>query len=340
MKTIDGSLGEGGGQILRTSLALAAITGTEVHFEKIRANRAKPGLMRQHLMCVKAVTEICGGEAIGAELCSTDVVFRPGHINGGEYRFAIGSAGSVLLLAQAILPVLLFADVPSKVILEGGTYNTTESPCFDFFERVFVPCLRKQGIEIGVSMKRVGFCPAGGGIVELFVEPARIWREFSLCERGELQSARVTALGSGLEQSILLDELRMFQDGLADMLSFQPEARMVESAGSGNALIASLEFENLTELFCMSGSFGTSRKTVARRVAEQTRQYLECGWVVGRYLADQLLLPMSLGAGGRFITGAPTLHSSTNREIIQKFLDVEINFNKKDKDLYEMEVKK
>ena len=124
----------GGGQILRTSLSLAAVTGKPVQLENIRANREKPGLMRQHLACAKSVAEICRGELEGAELNSRALTLKPGRIHGGDYRFVIGSAGNTLLLAQAVLPVLLFADRPSRVVLEGGTY-TTQAPVFDFFER-------------------------------------------------------------------------------------------------------------------------------------------------------------------------------------------------------------
>ena len=339
MITIDGSFGEGGGQILRTSLSLAAITGTAVRFERIRANREKPGLMRQHLACAKAVAEICSGELEGAELNAQELTFRPGRIRGGDYRFVIGSAGNTLLLAQTVLPVLLMADEPSTVVLEGGTY-TTHAPVYDFFERVYLPCLAKMGVEVAVEMERIGFYPVGGGRVRLSVKPARAWRQLTLMERGELRDARVTALGSGLDESILADELRIFQAGLADMFPFQPEARMVESPGSGNVLFAELEYGGLTELFSACGSFGVSRKSVAKQAAGLVKQYLKGGWVVGQFLADQLMLPMALGKGGAYLTGRPTKHSLTNREVIRKFLDVEINFNEKDNNQIEMEIVK
>ncbi len=337
MITIDGSQGEGGGQILRSALSLSAITGRGVHFTNIRARRPRPGLMRQHLACVKAVAEICDGDVAGAELNSQELVFKPGRIRSGDFRFVIGSAGSVLLLAQAVLPVLLLASGPSEVILEGGTYNTTESPSYDFFAQAFLSCLSKMGLEVTSEMARAGFCPAGGGSIRLSVKPARAWREFSLCERGELRDARVTALGSDLEHSILTDELAMFQAGLGDMMNFRPEARCIPADCPGNALFSTLEYENITELFGTCGSYGISRQSVARRVIGLTKQYLANKWVVGQFLADQLLLPLALGRGGVFLTGQPTLHSETNRAVIRQFLDVEINF-KQYNSLYEMEV--
>ncbi|MBQ7650615.1 MAG: RNA 3'-terminal phosphate cyclase [Victivallales bacterium] len=339
MITIDGSFGEGGGQILRTSLSLAAITGTEVRLENLRANRPKPGLMRQHLACAKAVAEICGGELDGAELRSQTITLKPGMIRGGEYNFAIGSAGSTILLAQTVLPVLLFADAPSTVVIEGGTYND-KAPAYDFFEEAYLPCLRKMGVEADVEMKRVGFYPAGGGRIELNVKPVRAWRRLSLVEHGNLQDALVTAVGSGLDESILVDELQIFQTGLEDMMDFWPDIGHVESAGPGNVLIATLRYENLTEVFSVCGSLGVSRKSVAKRVAGFVRQYLSRNWVVGQFLADQLMLPMALGAGGDYLTGRPTPHSETNRAVIQRFIDVNINFKEEENNNCIMEIEK
>ena len=338
MITIDGSFGEGGGQILRTSLSLAAITGTEVRLENLRANREKPGLMRQHLACAKAVAEICGGKLEGAELRSQTITLRPGKICGGEYHFAIGSAGSTILLAQTVLPVLLFADTPSTVTIEGGTYND-KAPAFDFFEEAYLPCLRKMGVEADVELKRVGFYPAGCGRIELHVKPAKAWRRLSLRERGELQDALVTAIGSSLEKSILVDELRIFQAGLDGIVGFRSEMADVKSAGPGNVLIAKLRYDNITEIFSVCGSLGVSRQSVAKRTVGYARQYIFRNWVVGQFLADQLMLPMALGAGGDYLTGRPTLHSETNRAIIRRFLDVNIDFRKEDNN-YIMEIEK
>ena len=144
MIEIDGSYGEGGGQILRTSLSLAAVTGKAVHFTKIRANRRKPGLMRQHRICALAAAEITGGKLTDAELNSQEMTFEPGSIRGGEYHFTTGSAGSTMLIAQTVVPILLHASEPSRVFLEGGTH-TPGAPVFDFFDRVYLPCLRRMG---------------------------------------------------------------------------------------------------------------------------------------------------------------------------------------------------
>ena len=175
MIEIDGSCGEGGGQILRSSLSLSALTGREVRVTNIRAKRRKPGLMRQHLTCVKAVAEISGGSTCGAEISSQELVFSPGKLRAGDYRFAVGSAGSAVLIAQTVLPLLLHAEAASRVVIEGGTH-AANAPVFDYFERVYLPCLRRMGAEVTAVLDRVGFYPAGGGKIELSVIPVREWK--------------------------------------------------------------------------------------------------------------------------------------------------------------------
>ena len=164
MITIDGSFGEGGGQILRSSLALSAITGEPVRIENVRANRSKPGLLRQHLAAFNAVTEICGGHASGAELGSSEISLRPGSIRAGEYAFAVGSAGSANLVLQTVLPVLLHANAPSKVVIQGGTHNPS-SPPFDYLTECFFPALREIGHRVDGQLNAYGFYPAGGDAI-------------------------------------------------------------------------------------------------------------------------------------------------------------------------------
>ena len=148
--TLDGSTGEGGGQILRTGLALSMVTGRPLHITRIRAGRPKPGLMRQHLACVQAAVAVCGGQAEGAELNSQTLVFTPGVVRAGDYRFQIATAGSCLLVLQTVLPALMLADAPSQVELMGGTHNPMAPP-FDFLERAFAPLVRRLGVGAGAG---------------------------------------------------------------------------------------------------------------------------------------------------------------------------------------------
>src|SRR6516225_361743 len=170
---IDGSQGEGGGQVLRSSLALALVTGKPVTVDRIRAGREKPGLMRQHLTAVNAAVEICGGHATGAALGSRSITFEPQPVRPGEYRFDVGSAGSATLVLQTVLPALLIAEGPTTLILEGGTHNAWAPP-FDFLEKAFVPLVNRMGPHVEVELDRHGFYPAGGGRFRVHIQPARM----------------------------------------------------------------------------------------------------------------------------------------------------------------------
>jgi RNA 3'-terminal phosphate cyclase (ATP) len=162
MLTIDGSRGEGGGQVLRSSLALSLASGTPFRIERIRAGRARPGLMRQHLTALEAAAAVGQATVEGAAIGSREVVFRPGRVRAGEYRFAVGTAGSTTLVLQTVLLPLLLADAPSRLTLEGGTHNPYAPP-FDFLAAAFLPLLRRMGARVEARLERAGFYPAGGG---------------------------------------------------------------------------------------------------------------------------------------------------------------------------------
>ena len=169
---IDGSQGEGGGQIVRSALALALITGRPITIENLRAKRPKPGLMRQHLAAVHAALAVCDGRAEGDELGSRRLGFEPQQVRGGEYRFKLPTAGSATLVLQTVLPALMIAEAPSAVVLEGGTHNPWAPP-FDFLQAAFLPLLSRMGPRVSASLQRHGFYPAGGGQFTVTIEPAQ-----------------------------------------------------------------------------------------------------------------------------------------------------------------------
>jgi RNA 3'-terminal phosphate cyclase (ATP) len=319
MLTIDGSKGEGGGQVLRTALGLSLVTGTPFRIFNIRGNRGKPGLLRQHLTAVRAARDIGNAELSGDELGSKEITFSPKTLKGGNYAFSIGSAGSTSLVLQTILPALLSAKHPSVVTIEGGTHNDL-APCFHYLKHVFVPQLQKMGAAMDIQLSSYGFMPAGGGRIEARVGPSKL-NELSILERGELKMKSATAVVSGIPLKVATRELAVIAESIGlDSVNLIGES--VESVGPGNAAWIDFEFENVNELFVGYGSKGVTAEQVARRVSGWANKYLKSNVPVGEYLADQLIIPMALGKGGQLRTVKPSLHTLTQLELVPRFLPV------------------
>ena len=208
MIEIDGSQGEGGGQVLRTSLALSMVSGSPFRIQNIRAGRKKPGLMRQHLTSVNAAAEVCQARVQGNELGSLELEFFPGTVRPGNYHFSVGTAGSTTLVCQTVLPALMTASAPSTLTLEGGTHNPFAPP-FDFLERVFAPVVETMGPKIDLMIERYGFYPAGGGKVQLRIEPVESLAPIDLTERGEIISKKGEVLYAHLPHDIAVRELKV-----------------------------------------------------------------------------------------------------------------------------------
>jgi RNA 3'-terminal phosphate cyclase (ATP) len=208
MITIDGSFGEGGGQILRTALGLSLVTGKPFRIDKIRAGRKKPGLLRQHLTAVNAATEVGHAEVRGAQLGSQELVFSPSEVRGGSYRYAIGTAGSATLVLQTVLPALFTAKEPSSLKLEGGTHNPFAPP-FDFLQKAFLPQICRMGPKVEVTLVRPGFYPAGGGCFKVEIQPAEKLSRIDIPERGEVKRRLARALVANLPLHIATRELEV-----------------------------------------------------------------------------------------------------------------------------------
>lgn len=325
MLEIDGSQGEGGGQILRTSLALSMITGTPFRLYNIRARRSKPGLQRQHLTCVRAAGEVCGAGLRGAAVGSGDLTFDPGPVQPGSYRFAIGTAGSTSLVLQTVLPALLQRDAPSSVTLEGGTHND-HAPPFDFLEKAFVPLLNRMGADVALTLDRPGFYPVGGGQVRATIGVGRSLGRLSLKTRPAPIRIRARAVVSRLPVEIAERELRVVSKRLK---SNRDDGAVVEerrSPGPGNVVLVEVVSAEVTEVFTGFGARGVPAERVASHAADEAKAYLDAEVPVGPHLADQLLLPMALGDGGNFLTQSLTDHTRTNADVIRLFLDVPIRF--------------
>jgi RNA 3'-terminal phosphate cyclase (ATP) len=320
--TIDGSQGEGGGQVLRTSLALSIVSRRPVRITSIRAERSKPGLMRQHLAAVKAAAEISAAHVEGAELGSRVLVFEPGDVRPREFTFAIGTAGSTMLVLQTVLPPLMVASGPSRVIIEGGTHNGMAPP-FDFIDRAFLPLIRRIGPSVTARLERYGFYPAGGGRVVFDVTPAPLAR-LDVTSRGETRSVSGVAFHANLARHIADREVAKVQERLGWPTECLRGIEIRDARGPGNAVVLTLESENVTEVFSSIGAVGVSAEEVADRAASEVRDYLRVGAPIGPYLADQLLIPMALAGGGTFRTGRLTPHAATNIAVISRFIDTPI----------------
>jgi RNA 3'-terminal phosphate cyclase (ATP) len=323
MLTIDGSIGEGGGQILRSALSLAICARRAFRIVNVRARRPKPGLRPQHLAAVRAAAEICSAHVEGATVGSRMLTFVPGPVAPGEYEFAIGTAGSTSLVLQTILPALLTAARPSGLRLEGGTHNPL-APTFDYLARVYLPLIERMGPRVSIELERPGFEPAGGGVVRARIEPARRLVPLRLDSRGEVRRIEAEILLGKLPLHIAERETRV----LAETLALDPSAVAVrtvhDTSGPGNAVTVFAICEHLTEAFVGFGRRGRPAELVAREPAQSARAYLASGAAAGPHLADQLVLPLALAGAGSFVTSRPSAHTLTNIRVIHEFLPVEI----------------
>lgn len=325
---LDGSRGEGGGQILRTALSLSMITGRPFVIEHIRAGRKKPGLLRQHLTAVRAAAQLCGAEVEGAEAGSQRLRFKPGPVRGGDYRHAIGSAGSCTLVLQTVLPALWFADGPSTLSVSGGTHNPAAPPA-DFLIRAWQPLIRRMGVALDIRLARHGFYPAGGGEMLAETAPVTDWQPLHLNARGDLRRQSAVGVVAGVPAEVAKREMQRVasQLGVVD-----EELRVLPSSeGPGNVLLVVLEYPEVTEVFSAFGERGVPAETVADRAAREARLFRDSGAPVGEHLADQLLLPMALAGQGSLTTHMLSSHLKTNCQVIEAFLPVRFAFEALDR---------
>ena len=314
---IDGSQGEGGGQILRSALSLSVLTGRPLRLSKIRAGRAKPGLMRQHLTCVQAAAQLSAADLVGAELRSTELEFRPNALVGGAHHFAIGTAGSTMLVLQTVLPILLRADRPSRICIEGGTHNQM-APSADFISALFLPLLRQMGAQVELEVERVGFYPTGGGRIVLKVSPSDL-KPISLIERGALRAIEARVISAGLPQHIAMRELTTVADHYGLRREQLQHTDLGPRAGTGNVLSIAAHFEGASEWVTQYGQRGVRAEQVAARACAELDAFLDSKAAVGEHLADQLLLPMVLAGGGEFTTAVVSEHLRSNAAVVEAF---------------------
>lgn len=346
MIELDGSLGEGGGQILRTALALSLITGQGFRIDNIRAKRPKPGLMRQHLACVQAAVAVGGGvdstKALNGtgqvpQIGDTSLTFTPDEICAGDYEFAIGSAGSCMLVLQTVLWPLVMAKgakSASNLILRGGTHNPM-APSLSFLEQL-APYFSGSGAPVfEVNLRRHGFYPAGGGeVLVKITPPGQGLAAINLMQRGALLEAYAECLHAGLPRGVAERELAVLQKALNFSDEQLRNRALRTNEGPGNALLVVLRYEHITELFASYGNKGVSAEQVAESLLREVKAYQAHSAPVGPHLADQLMIPMALAAlqghKSQYFATELTEHTRTNAQVIEKFLPIEFVMQERD----------
>lgn len=335
---IDGNTGEGGGQIIRSALTLSMLTGTPIEVSNIRAGRRKPGLMRQHLVCVQAAQRLSHAQLRGAELGSTALSFSPQKMTQENvapvYRFEIGSAGSTHLVMQTLWPVLAFhpafAGQITRLEITGGTHNPL-APDADFIQYGFLPVLKRWGITLDYHLKQAGFMPVGGGEIRVEVHPCTGTDSPPIVnERGQLQQVQLIASCLNLPGEIALRELQSAEVHLRKYLSpekITTQPKQLKGIGEGNHCYAIVAHEHHQEVFSLLGEKRITAEQMGKRLAGLVRRYLFATTACAdEYSADQWLLPLALIGGGQFSARMISEHTKTQAWLIEQFLPVAITF--------------
>ena len=334
MLTLDGSMGEGGGQILRTAVALSCVTGKAFRLVNIRAGRRNPGLQPQHLTSVRAAQAISSAQVQGATLGSRELEFLPGSLQGGNYDWDVaerkGSAGAVSLVLQAVLLPLISARAVSRVRIRGGTH-VPWSPPIHYVQEVFLPMIAKLGSEAHIDLIRWGWYPAGGGEVKVTVAPAPGWGSLNLQDRGSLKKLRGISAVANLPLAIAerqAGELRRLLQGAGE----DAEIAIVEapSSGKGTFLFLVAEFEQVRAGFSSLGARGKPAEEVAREVFAQWARYQQGRGAVDEHLADQLIPFVAMAPGSSvYTTYGVTDHLLTSAWAVRQFVPRDISVSGK-----------
>lgn len=332
MVEIDGAQGEGGGQVLRSALTLSAITGNGVHLYNIRSNRSKPGLMAQHLKSVDAAAAVCKASVDGASMNSTALTFQPSGLRSGRYRFEIGTAGATSLVLQTIfLPLSLTSS--SSVIISGGTH-VPWSPCYHYLALHWLPTLQQMGFDAQVDLEQAGFYPSGGGRIQATIRHASAISPLRLIERGKLLHVHGISAVANLPTSIADRQKRQAVLRLQKSLDLgtAPELRIqvqqLQSPAKGTFLLLLAEFEAGRCCYFGLGALGKPAERVADEAVDSLLAFLDTDGAIDQYLADQLLIPLSLANGpSELRTSRVTPHLLTNAAVLHAFLPTKIEID-------------
>jgi len=327
MLLLDGALGEGGGQVLRSALALSLALGRPFRIQGIRANRSKPGLRRQHLTCVLAAQTLGGAEVAGAELGSRELTFIPGSLRPGDYAFDVGGGGSAALVLQALVPPLLLAAGPSRLAVTGGTH-VPKAPVFEFLQKTLFPRLEQMGPRLRAAQARPGFSRFGGGRLEVEIEPVPRLKKLAETNPGTVEGAEAAVLSHGLAEELVARERRVLLKSGAEA-GLNLEGARIDSAwppgsaepqGSGLAVLVEVRQGGWISVFSEIGEQGLRAGKAARLAAGQALRFIRAEVPICEHLADQLVVPLALAGGGRFLTQTPeTDHLQTCLSVAELF---------------------
>src|SRR5438445_2285452 len=323
MIEVDGGRGEGGGQLLRMALALSALTDTPVRVVRIRAGRPTPGLAAQHVTAINAVAALCKAEVTNASPGASSIEFRPGKLTAGRFSFDVGTAGSITLILQALVPVAAAAPGVVRLRLIGGT-DVRWSPPIDYFNRVFLPLLRRLGAHADVEVLRRGYYPRGGGIVEAVIEPTRSWSAFREFGRGEVERVRGIAHVSNLPEDVpkrMKHAALRRLHGISDVKVEERVYRGEEAVGQGGALVLWAETKNTLLGSDSLAERGKPSERIGAEAVASLRAEVEASATLDVHSADQLLVYVARGDGpSRFRVQAVSGHLETMMWLIPQFL--------------------
>ena len=326
MIEISGDYGSGGGQIIRTSIAMSALTGKECHIVNLRAKRKTPGLRPQHLTGVKAVAELCDAGIKGAEIGSQELYFYPGKIKSGKFNFDIGTAGSITLVLQALMPAAIHSQGTLEFKIKGGT-NVPLAPSAEYFQHIFCDYLRKMGIEIYSETLKHGFYPKGGGEIYVRIEPCKKLNPLYLTEKEELKKIDCWSIASEFlrNKKVAERQIEGFEKELKEKIS-KKNIIYTETLSPGTAIHAHAYYENCKLGSDYLGERGVPAETIGKKCAEMLKKEMSAGGCVDTHALDQLLPFMALAGSGKILANEITEHARTNAYIIEQFLPVKFEF--------------
>ena len=318
MVVIDGSSGEGGGQILRTALAVAMVTGQPFRIKDIRAKRKKPGLLRSHLAVIDVAAQLCSAGFDGTGLGSSQLTFFPGDVVPGQYKFSVPATVAASLVLETLLPVLCLAKGESTVVIEGG-FNNAATPPAEFLAKTYLPQISKMGPTTKLRLESAPELPLGVGRFVLTVEPTVRFKAISLMDRGVPMQKSASRALTGLGGHRKADEV----DALERTLGMAKQSLKGDPQLRTSKVMLEMSYESITEVFTAFGKAGQTNEALAAEAAKQAKRYMESPAAVCEFLADQLLLPMALAGSGSMSTTRVSPHARANMDTIRAFLGVE-----------------